>query len=187
MRNIQLIKILALAFIMIGVTSCFKEEKQGTQFKIAVTIQNVETDPLLPCPHELDSYAFYVPKGSKWEVSTWEDALARRITNVNNPAEQLTNPEVKGTCDINARHQLTLELWSQYVFMVVVDPVNRIYATRFYETPMNWPVTETELHMYAWRKSGTATGWDVVNPFPDEQREPLVPAEDEEHTEDVTE
>ena len=185
MRNRTIIKILMLCLAIVGTTACFKEEKQGTQFKIAVSIQNVESDPVLPCPHELDSYAFYVGKGSKWEVSSWEDALARRITNTNNPTEQLTNPEVVGTCDVTAEYQLSLELWSQYVFMVVVDPVNRIYATRFYETPMNWPVTHTQLHIYAWRKSGSATGWDVVNPFPDDKREPLVP--DEEQTEEQTE
>jgi hypothetical protein len=79
-----------------------------------------------------------------------------------------------GTWDANAEYQITLDLKAETVFMVVVDPTNRVYATRLYDTPINWPVTNTQLHLYAWRKSGTATGWTVTNPFPDEERESLV-------------
>jgi tetratricopeptide (TPR) repeat protein len=88
--------------------------------------------------------------------------------------------DVIATYDIEAEYQLTFELWSRYTFIVIVDKTNRIYATRTYETPMNLPETFVHLHLYAWRQSGAANGWDVTNPFPDEVREPLVPAEEEE-------
>ena len=75
--------------------------------------------------------------------------------------------------------QVTFELWAHFTFLVIVDKTNKIYATRLYETPMNLPAMETYLHLYAWRKSGAANGWDVTNPFPDVAREPLVPVEPE--------
>ena len=95
----------------------------------------------------------------------------------------LTTPDVMATYDPMAEYQLTFELWGMNAFLVVVDKTNRIYATRYYETPMNLPEVTAQLHLYAWRKSGSANGWTVTNPFPDEKREPLVPTEDEETTE----
>ena len=168
---------------MVACVGCFKDEKQGTRLRIELCSQNVESDPVMRTTSDIEGYAFYVPKGSKWQVNTWEDALDRRITNSNKPGEVLTEPDVYATYDIEAEYQLTFELWSHYTFLVVVDKTNRIYATRFYETPMNLPETLAHLHLYAWRKTGTANGWDVTNPFPDEPREPLVPTEEEEEEE----
>ena len=162
---------------------CFKDEKQGTRLSIELCSQNVDSDPVMKTTSDIEGYAFYVPKGSKWQVTTWEDALEKRITNTNKPGEVLTEPDVYATYDIEAQYQLTFELWSHYTFLVVVDKTNRIYATRFYETPMNLPQTFAHLHLYAWRKTGTANGWDVTNLFPDEKREPLVPTEDEDDNE----
>ena len=168
---------------MVACVGCFKDEKQGTRLRIELCSQNVESDPVMRTTSDIEGYAFYVPKGSKWQVNTWEDALDKRITNSDKPGEVLTEPDVYATYDIEAEYQLTFELWSHYTFLVVVDKTNRIYATRFYETPMNLPETLAHLHLYAWRKTGTANGWDVKNPFPDEPREPLVPTEEEEEEE----
>ena len=173
-------KILILLVALVACTGCFKDETQGTRLRIELSSQNVEDDPILKTTSDVEGYAFYVPKGTKWEVKTWEDALDRRITNSDKPAEVLTEPDVMATYDIEADYQLTFELWSHFTFLVVVDKTNRIYATRLYETPMNLPETYAHLHLYAWRKSGTANGWDVTNPFPDEDREPLVPTEEQE-------
>ena len=168
---------------MVACVGCFKDEKQGTRLRIELCSQNVESDPVMRTTSDIEGYAFYVPKGSKWQVNTWEDALDKRITNSDKPGEVLTEPDVYATYDIEAEYQLTFELWSHYTFLVVVDKTNRIYATRFYETPMNLPQTFAHLHLYAWRKTGTANGWDVTNLFPDEKREPLVPTEDEDDNE----
>lgn len=173
-------KILILLAALVACTGCFKDEKQGTRLRIELSSQNVEDDPILKTTSDVEGYAFYVPKGTKWEVKTWEDALDRRIINSDKPAEVLTEPDVMATYDIEADYQLTFELWSHFTFLVVVDKTNRIYATRLYETPMNLPETFAHLHLYAWRKSGTANGWDVTNPFPEEDREPLVPTEEQE-------
>lgn len=173
-------KILVLLVALTACTGCFKEEKQGTRMRIALYSQNVEEDPILKTTCDIEGYAFWVGKGTNWEVKSWEDALERRATNIDRPSEVLTQPDVVASYDIDAEYQLNFELWTTYTFMVVVDKTNRIYATRFYETPMNLPEVTTQLHLYAWRKTGKSCGWDVTNPFPDEEREPLVPTEEEE-------
>ena len=179
----HLTKIFILATLLLSLTACFKEENQGTLFKIAVYSQNVSSDPITKTTTEIDSYAFYVPEKSKWEVKSWEDALECRITNTERN-EQRNNPEVIGTFSAEAEYQIELDLWSESVFMVVVDRTNKIFATRYYDTPMNIPVTYTQLHLYAWRKSGSANGWTVTNPFPDEQRESLVEEEQDNETQE---
>jgi hypothetical protein len=179
----HLTKILTITTLLLCLTACFKEENQGTLLKIAVYSQNVSSDPITKTTTEIDSYAFYVPEKSKWEVSSWEDALECRITNTERN-EQLTAPDVIGTFDAGAEYQVELDIWSHTVFMVVVDRTNKIYATRLYDTPMNIPVTYAQLHLYAWRKSGSANGWTVTNPFPDEVRESLVEEEQDNETQE---
>ena len=180
MRHITKIAILLVA--LVACVGCFKDEKQGTRMRIALYSQNVEKDPIMKTTSEIEGYAFWVPKGTKWQVQSWEDALDRRITNVDKPGEVLTAPDENAVYDHMAEYQLTFELWTHYAFLVVVDKTNRIYATRLYETPMNLPEVTAQLHLYAWRKTGTANGWDVTNPFPDDAREPLVPTEEDENS-----
>ena len=164
----------------LSLSGCFKPEKQGTRMLIERYSQNVEDDPITHSTAAIEGYAFKIKKGTQWEVSSWEDALARCITNTAHPAEQLTEPDIIASYDTESEYQMTFELWEMHTLLVVVDKTNRIYATRNYDTPMNLPEVYTQLHLYAWRKSGSANGWTVTNPFPDEKREPIVPTEDEE-------
>ena len=173
---------LVLIAVALCLTSCFRKEVQGTMFKIEVTSKNVESDPLTHCTSDLVAYAFNVGKGQKWKVASWEDAVDMRITNVDRPSEVLEGPNVIGTYDPEAEYQICLDLKAKYTALVVVDLTNKLYAYRDYETPLNLSETLTQLHLYAYSKSGSTNGWTFVNPFPDESREPLVPAEDEEET-----
>ena len=159
----RLINIFIVAIAALLTTGCFKEEVQGTNFLIHVTSQETSTSPLVSCTTELRAYAFTTKKGEKWEVASWEDAINMVVTNKERPSVTLTNPSVIGTWDGNADYQLSLDLKARYVTMVVVDVENKLYAYRDYETPMNWPETKTELHLYVWRNTGSANGWTVVN------------------------
>ena len=173
-------KIITIIVALTAMVSCFQEEKQGTNMRIALHSQNVTTDPIQKTQHDIEAYAFYVDKGTEWEVLTWEDALNHVATNKKDANKVLTQTDVIGSYDPNAEYQLSLGLWSQYTFIVVVDKTTKIYASRFYETPVNIPEVLVQLHLYAHKKSGSANGWNMVNPFPDETREPLVPVEEEE-------
>ena len=178
----RLTKIVAIIVALVAMVGCFQEERQGTRMRIALYSQNVVTDPIQKTTHDIEAYAFYVDKGTKWEVKTWDDALNHVITNNENANHVLTTPDVYGIYDNSAEYQITLELWSQYTFIVVVDKTNKIYATRFYETPVNLAEVMVQLHLYAYKKSGTANGWDMTNPYPELEREPLVPVEEEDTT-----
>lgn len=180
MRIVSIVKrLMIVATIAVVAISCFKDEKYDTLMRIAIYSQNVSDDPIMKADCDIESYAFNVVLKDNWEVKTWEDALERRITNVDRPAETLTTPDVVGVYDPLSEYQVTMQLTSPVVFMVVVDKTNKIYAYREYEVGLNLPEVLTHLHMYAWRKTGSANGWTVVNPFPDEAREPLVPKEDD--------
>ena len=158
-----LTNILAFAVVALMMSSCFKDEVQGTLFKIHVTSQESSDAELEDCTTELRAYAFYTKKGEKWEVKSWEDALAMKITNKDRATQTRTNPDVIGTWSATDEYQITLDLRAKYTTLVVVDVENKIYAYRDYETPMNLSETTTELHLYAWRKSGSANGWTVAS------------------------
>lgn len=157
-----LVTIMALTIVV----GCFKDEKQGTSLWIALYSQATTDDEVVKTTADTDieGYAFYVPKGSKWMVQSWQDALDRRIVNKDKPGEVRTNPDVTAVFDPEAEYQLKFELWSHTTFLVIVDHTNELYATRLYETPLNLPITYTQLHLYAWKKSGSVNGWDMVNP-----------------------
>jgi hypothetical protein len=105
MRHITRITILLVA--LMACVGCFKEEKQGTRMRIALYSQNVEKDPILKTTSDIEAYAFWVPKGTKWQVPSWEDALGRRIVNVDKPNEVLTEPDENAAYDPMAEYQLT--------------------------------------------------------------------------------
>ena len=95
--------------------------------------QNVKSDPIMMTPPEveIESYAFNVEKGSKWEVTSWEDALNHVIANKDNQ-KQLTKPAVMGAYAPGEEFQVALELWSEVMFLVIIDHTNKIFATRLY-------------------------------------------------------
>ena len=150
--------------VIVAAVGCFKDEKQGTVMRIEVLTQT-ESDAELERATDLECYAFWVKKGSKWEVKSWQDAIDRRITNSDRPTEQLTEPDEVGDFDPEAKYQVALELWAECTFAVIVDKANTMYAYRVYDTPMNLPEVLTSLHIYSWRKTGNANGWMVVNPI----------------------
>jgi hypothetical protein len=157
----HLTKIFAIVMVALMMSSCFKDEEQGTLFKIHVVSQESSEAELEDCATELRAYAFYTKKGEEWTVASWDDALNCKATHSERATQVLTEPDVIGTWDADGDYQLALDLRARYTFMVVVDVENQIYAYRNYETPMNWPKTLTELHLYEWSKSNKANGWTV--------------------------
>ena len=88
--------IVVISMVMLLSVGCFKDEVQGTLFKIHVVSQEETDSELEDCTTELRAYAFNTKKGEKWEVASWDDALAMRITNKNNSSQVLTEPDVIG-------------------------------------------------------------------------------------------
>lgn len=156
-------------------TGCFKKESYDTIYRIAVYNQNVSSEPLTRAA-DLESYAFYVDT-TMWYIASWEDALAHVITDKENPSRKLSQPDVEGVFDAEADFQVALPLTQEMSMLVVVDKANSMYAYRKYLSPINIETILTQLHIYAWRPTYSANGWRIVNPFPDEERPPLVEVE----------
>ncbi len=161
----QITKILILLITTALCAGCFKKEVQGTMLKVSVYSKNTSDEEPHHTTSELMAYAFYTKKGEKWRVESWEDALAMKITNADNPSEVRTDPDVIATWDADAEYQLALDLRAKYTAIVIVDVENKLFAYRDYETPMNYPETPIVLHLYKSVKSGSANGWTTVNPF----------------------
>lgn len=159
---------------------CFKDVINYTDYRIAAYEQTESNGEFLRST-DLETYAFYVDT-TEWTIKSYEDALARRITNKKS-GKTLTEPDAIGEFYADDEYQVTIRLESEMSMLVVVNPTLKLYAYRNYKLPINLPAVDTKLYMASWRQSHSVAGWRVVNDFyapPTE--EPTPPADDDEPT-----
>ena len=169
---------------------CFKDVVEYTDFRISVYDQT-ESNGEFVRSTDLETYAFYVDT-TEWTVKSYEDALARRITNKTTGKTQ-TEPDAIGEFYADDEYQVTIRLESEMSMIVVVNPTLKLFAYRNYKLPINLPAVDTKLYMASWRQSHSVAGWRVVNNFyeppteeptppADDEEEPTPPADEEEPT-----
>lgn len=169
---------------------CFKDVVEYTDFRISVYDQT-ESNGEFVRSTDLETYAFYVDT-TQWTVKSYEDALARRITNKTTGKTQ-TEPDAIGEFYADDEYQVTIRLESEMSMIVVVNPKLKLFAYRNYKLPINLPAVDTKLYMASWRQSHSVAGWRVVNNFyeppteeptppADDEEEPTPPADEEEPT-----
>ena len=154
-----------IAFVVLGAVllhSCFKDVVSYTDFNIAVYDQSVADDEILPST-AVETYAYYVDT-TEWSVLTYEDALARRITN-KTTGEVRSTPDVEGTFDVALPYPASVRLEQPISMLVLVNPTLRLYAYRKYELPINLATVDTKLYMASWRGTHSSSGWLVKNDF----------------------
>ena len=157
---------------------CFKDVVEYTDFRISVYDQT-ESNGEFVRSTDLETYAFYVDT-TEWTVKSYEDALARRITNKTTGKTQ-TEPDAVGEFYADDEYQVTIRLESEMSMIVVVNPTLKLFAYRNYKLPINLPAVDTKLYMASWRQSHSVAGWRVVNDFYEPPtEEPTPPADDEE-------
>lgn len=157
---------------------CFKDVVEYTDFRISVYDQT-ESNGEFVRSTDLETYAFYVDT-TQWTVKSYEDALARRITNKTTGKTQ-TEPDAIGEFYADDEYQVTIRLESEMSMIVVVNPTLKLFAYRNYKLPINLPAVDTKLYMASWRPSHSVAGWRVVNNFYEPPtEEPTPPADDEE-------
>ena len=167
---------------------CFKDVVEYTDFRISVYDQT-ESNGEFVRSTDLETYAFYVDT-TEWTVKSYEDALARRITNKTTGKTQ-TEPDAIGEFYADDEYQVTIRLESEMSMIVVVNPTLKLFAYRNYKLPINLPAVDTKLYMASWRQSHSVAGWRVVNNFyeppteepttpPADEEEPTTPPADEE-------
>ena len=159
---------------------CFKDVVEYTDFRISVYDQT-ESNGEFVRSTDLETYAFYVDT-TQWTVKSYEDALARRITNKTTGKTQ-TEPDAIGEFYADDEYQVTIRLESEMSMIVVVNPTLKLFAYRNYKLPINLPAVDTKLYMASWRQSHSVAGWRVVNNFYEPPtEEPTPPADEEEPT-----
>ena len=156
-RNTTLLVVAALAL-----HSCFKDTVSYTRFNLAVYDQ-VDSEAAFSHAEELDTYAFYADT-TEWYIASWEDAVARRITNKTS-GQTLDVPDVVGEFNPDEQYQTSLLVEQPVSMLVVVNPALKLYAYRKYELPINLASVDTKLYMASWRPSHSSSGWRVVNDF----------------------
>lgn len=158
---------------------CFKDVVEYTDFRISVYDQT-ESNGEFVRSTDLETYAFYVDT-TEWTVKSYEDALARRITNKTTGKTQ-TEPDAIGEFYADDEYQVTIRLESEMSMIVVVNPTLKLFAYRNYKLPINLPAVDTKLYMASWRQSHSVAGWRVVNNFyePPTEEPTTPPADDEE-------
>lgn len=154
-----------IAFVVLGIVllhSCFKDVVSYTDFNIAVYNQTVADGEITPAT-EVEIYAYYVDT-TEWSVPTYEDALARRITN-KTTGEVRSTPDVEGTFDASLPYPASVRLEQPISMLVLVNPTLRLYAYRKYELPENLASVDAKLYMASWRGTHSSSGWLVKNDF----------------------
>lgn len=157
---------------------CFKDVVNYTDYRIAAYEQTESNGEFLRST-DLETYAFYVDT-TEWTIKSYEDALARRITN-KTTGETLTEPDAIGEFYADEEYQVTIRLEAETSMLVCVNPTLKLYAYRKYQLPINLPTVDTKLYMASWRPSHPMSGWRVVNDFytPPTEEEPNTPPADE--------
>ena len=141
---------------------CFKDVITYTDYNIAVYDQSVADGQIVPSP-AVETYAYYVDT-MEWTILSYDDAVARRITNKTTGAV-LTEPDALGSFDVSLPYPASVRLEQPLSMLVVVNPTLRLYAYRKYELPINLASVDTKLYMASWRASHSSSGWRVVNDF----------------------
>ena len=162
MKRIFIKHIALLIFGALFMHGCFKDVVAYTDYNIAVYDQSVADGQITPSP-EVETYAYYVDT-TEWSIRSYDDAVARRITNKTTGAV-LTEPDVLGTFDTSLAYPASVRLEQPISMLVVVNPTLRLYAYRKYELPINLASVDTKLYMTSWRASHSSSGWRVVNDF----------------------
>ncbi len=161
MKRILSIAIIASAVAMIC-GSCFKDTVAYTVFHVSV-FEQLEQNGAEDKAENLFSYAYFVDT-TEWRIASWEDAQVGRITN-KKTGEIREIPDRIGDFIASAPYQVSIELNKKYSMIVIVDRTLKMYAYRKYELPINLAEVKTKLHLSAWKRSHTSSGWMVVNPF----------------------
>ncbi|MBR4995406.1 MAG: hypothetical protein IKY82_05035 [Alistipes sp.] len=182
MKKISTCVVCCMAVLLLQ--GCFKDVVNYTQFQAAVFNQTESGGEFTPAV-ELESYAYYVDT-LEWKIASYEDAVARRLTN-KLTGKTLTEPDVVGEFNPAEEYQLSIKIESPTSMLVVVNPTMKLYAYRKYTLPVNLPSVLAKLYMASWRKSHNASGWWVVNDFyaPPTPTEPTPPADEEEEEPEV--
>lgn len=159
---------IAFVALSMGLSSCFKETVDYTNFNLMVQEQTSNQGEYAPATH-LETYVYYADT-TQWKIADYEAAVARRLTNKKS-GEVRTEPDVVASAGADENYPICLELRQEWCLMVIVDQEHRIYAIRQYQKPENLAEVYAKLYIATWRQTYNASNWRVINQFYEKETE----------------
>lgn len=158
MKRLLLIIVLAL-----GVTGCFKKVGFDTTIILYPKVQEVSNGEFAVA-NGVTAYAYYVA-GEDWKVASYEDAVAKIITNEktaatkSEPAAEAV-PYAADDEPADAEGRLKIKTNKQHVMLVAIYPAMEMWAYRHYEVGENLPTTTMKFHFRPWKTGEYVdSGW----------------------------
>ncbi len=150
---------------LLFVVSCFKEVAFRTVY-VVKPLREATPDGRVPSVVSgAVAYAFDADT-ALWTVASYDDALAGIITSRSNPAQKLSVP-VASSVPYDDSGQIRLDLAREWQMVVVVDPVDKLYAYTRQQLPVNLPLLSVSLVFQPWKqgKSYKYGNWLFFNDF----------------------
>ena len=156
-------RVLAIVLVALGLTGCFKKVGYDTSIIIYPKVQEVSNGTFAVAAG-VTAYAYYV-SSEDWKVLSYEDAVARVITNVrseatkNEPAAE-SEPYAAEGAEQDDLGRLKIRTTKQHVMLVAIYPAAEMWAYRHYEAGENLPTTTMKVHFRSWKDDEyTDSGW----------------------------
>ncbi len=156
---------------MLSLTGCFKKVTTDTTLRIKTLVEEVSGGERLVA-EECYGYIYYTPK-TDWTVASYEDAVAKTITNTET-GEKLSEPDGESepyTIEGSTNNYLSIFQDKAPALVVVVYPAAQMYAYIYRKAEAeNLPYTYLTLIFHKWKSGsypeGTKDGykWTVVAP-----------------------
>jgi hypothetical protein len=156
-------RLLLIILAVVGLTGCFKKVGYDTTIILYPKVQEVSNGDFVAADG-VTAYAYYV-SGENWKVLSYEDAVAKVITNTkteatkSEPVVEATPYAVEGE-EPDPMGRLKIRTAKQRVMLVALYPAAEMWAYRHYEAGENLPTTTMKFHFRPWKTSEYAdSGW----------------------------
>ena len=159
------VNILLLCVVALSAAACFKEVAFRTACIIRPLREATSDDRVRTVIPDAVAYAFDADTAA-WTVASYDDALAGIITSRSNPAEKRSTPLVSSVPS-GDEGAIRLDLDREWQMVVVVDPVDRLYAYTRQQIPVNLPSLNIPLIFQPWKagRSYKYGNWLFFNDF----------------------
>lgn len=159
------IRYIALCFVALSAVSCFKEVAFRTEYVVKPLCELTADDRSRPVVPGAVAYAFDADTAA-WTVASYDDALAGIITSRTDPSLKQSDPYASSE-PYGDSGWIRLQLDREWQLVVVVDPVDRLYAYTRQQLGVNLPVQAVSVVFQPWKalnsyKSGS---WLFFNDF----------------------
>ncbi len=156
-------RLLLIIVVALGVTGCFKKVGFDTTIILYPKVQEVSNGEFAVA-NGVTAYAYYVA-GEDWKVASYEDAVAKIITNEktaatkSEPAAEAV-PYAADDEPADAEGCLKIKTNKQHVMLVAIYPAMEMWAYRHYEVGENLPTTTMKFHFRPWKTGEYVdSGW----------------------------